>query len=43
MVEKIGAICKIYHYLTITSWKHMLSVVLLLEPENYYFQVKIEK
>ena len=34
MEDKIAGTCKTYHYLTSTSWKHVLSVFLLLEPGN---------
>ena len=32
MEEKTGSKCNTYHYAI--SWKHVLSVVLLLEPDN---------
>ena len=34
MEEKIAETFNSYHYLISTSWKHMLSVLLLQEPDN---------
>ena len=34
MKENIGDTCKTYNYLTNTSWKYVLSFLLLLEPAN---------
>ena len=34
MEEKTGDMCKTYHYLTSTSWRLVLFVVLLMETDK---------